>query len=214
MHEIEKINECRGMAGAECHALVANFDGLEKLSVKEKRQIFGNSDVVMTGFAGLAGSVILTEKREEELRSRYSAAFIERVKNQKRIIRQEPFSFSEGITGLYRLSKGGVFAGLWNMAKEACVGLEADLKKIPVKQETIEVCNFFDINPYLLYSEGSCLLLTENGGRLKARLHKMGICSEVIGYTTEKNDRIVTNGEDTRFLEKNYEEELYKVLKQ
>jgi hydrogenase expression/formation protein HypE len=38
------------------------------------------------------------------------------------------------------------------MAEASGVGLEIDLKKIPVRQETIEICEFFGINPYELIS--------------------------------------------------------------
>ena len=176
----------------------------------------------MTGFAGLYGSVILAKEKYDVLRSRYPASFLEGAKEQKRFLRQIPeaapagksddcsaYSFAEkGITGMYLLSKGGVFAGLWNMGKFAGVGLKVYLKRIPIKQETVEICNFFDVNPYRMQSEGSCLLLAENGGRLKSRLWESGIFSEVIGVTTKNNDRVVINGEEKRYLEKYYEDAL------
>ncbi len=180
------------------------------MSEKEKRQQFCNMDVVMVGFAGLSGSITLAEKKYEELRSRYSAAFIQGAKEQK-VLLQLPV-LKKGFAVLYPLSRGGVFAGLWNMAEEACVGLEIDLKKIPIRQETVEICNFFDINPYQLLSEGSFLILSDNGGRLKMELQKKGIISEVIGFTTDNNDRVVINGEEKRFLEKHYDEELEKAM--
>ena len=109
---------------------------------------------------------------------------------------------------MYLLSEGGVFAGLWNLAKAAGVGLKIDLKSIPIRQETVEICNFFVLNPYQMQSEGSCLLLADNGGRVKAGLQEKGIFSEIIGVTTENNDRVVINGEERRYLEKHYEDAL------
>ncbi len=72
----------------------------------------------------------------------------------------------------------------------------------------MEICNFFDVNPYQMQSEGSCLLLADNGGRVKAGLQEKGIFSEIIGVTTENNDRVVINGEERRYLEKHYEDAL------
>lgn len=199
-----------------------NFCGLTEMSEKEKRDRFCNMDIVMTGFAGLRGSVILANRKYSMLRGRYPVAFLEEAKEQQRLLWQIPeaapaeksddgsaYSFAEkSIVAMYLLSKGGVFAGLWNMAKLAGVGLNAYLKSIPIKQETVEICNFFDVDPYRMQSEGSCLLLAENGGRLKARLQKRGIFSEVIGVTTDSNDRVVINGEERRYLEKHYEDAL------
>lgn len=199
-----------------------NFCGLQEMSEKEKRKKFGDMDIVMTGFAGLSGSAILACEKYDQLRSRYPASFLEGAKNRKRFLGQIPeaapagksddcsaYSFSEkGITGMYLLSEGGVFAGLWNLAKAAGVGLKIDLKSIPIRQETVEICNFFDVNPYQMQSEGSCLLLADNGGRVKAGLQEKGIFSEIIGVTTENNDRVVINGEERRYLEKHYEDAL------
>ena len=199
-----------------------NFCGLDKMSEKEKRKKFGNMDIVMTGFAGLRGSVMLAREKYDILRSRYPVSFLEEAKRQETLLRQIPeaapagksddcstyFFSKEGITGMYLLSEGGVFAGLWNMGKQAGVGLKVYCKDIPIKQETVEICNFFDINPYQMFSEGSCLLLAENGCRLKKRLLEQGIFSEVIGFTTENNDRVVINGEEQRYLQKSYAEAL------
>ncbi len=182
-------------------------------------------DIVMTGFAGLYGSVLLALERGKELGSRYPVSFLEGARKQEKLIWQIPEAApagksddcseyflpeaaEENIAGMYLLAEGGVFAGLWNMGKLAGVGLEVWLKKIPVKQETIEICNFFDVNPYHMHSKGSCLLLAENGGRLKSRLAGEGIDSEVIGFTTANNDRVVINGEERRFLEKHYADAL------
>ncbi len=50
----------------------------------------------------------------------------------------------------YSLGEGGVLAGLWKMAEASEIGLFADLRKIPVRQETIEICERFNLNPYKL----------------------------------------------------------------
>lgn len=199
-----------------------SFCGPDEMSAKEKRKKFGNLDIVMTGFAGLYGSVMLAKEKYDVLRNRYPASFLEGAKEQEKLLQQIPeaasagksddcttYSFAEnGIMGAYLLSEGGVFAGLWNMGKLAGIGLKVYLKSIPVKQETVEICNFFDVDPYQMQSEGSCLLLTENGGRLKSCLYGSGISSEVIGITTDNNDRIVINGEERRYLQKQYADAL------
>lgn len=205
-----------------------NFCGLDKMSGKEKRKKFGNMDIVMTGFAGLKGSAILACKKYDVLRSRYPVSFLEGVRSKEELLWQIPeaapagksgdcsaYSFSEkDITAMYLLSEGGVFAGLWNMGKAAGVGLKIYRRDIPVRQETVEICNFFDVNPYQMQSEGSCLLLAESGYRLKKSLQEKGIFSEIIGFTTENNDRVVINGEEERYLEKRYEDALDLVMKE
>lgn len=230
--QLMEIGKEKGLAGRNQALFINSAEGSEKawigaddpeaMSAREKRAMFGEMDVVMTGFAGLHGSVILARDSSEKLRSRYPASFLEEAKAQERQIWQIPeaapagksddpstCSFSgEEIKGMYLLGEGGVFAGLRNMGELAGVGLEIYIKRIPIKQETIEICNFFDVNPYQMFSAGSCLLLSKNGGRLKSRLAGQGIFSEVIGFTRRNNDMIVINGEERRFLERHYRDAL------
>lgn len=197
-----------------------NFRGLDGMSSKERQQKFGDLDIVMTGFAGLRGSVTLACVKCDQLRSRYPESFLEEAKKQERLIWQIPeaapagksddsgeYSFADReITGMYPLSKGGVLAGLWHLGEAAGVGLRVYLEQIPIKQETVEICNFFDVNPYQMQSEGCALLLSENGGRLRLLLRERGIFSEVIGITTRDNDRVILHGEERQFLQKKYED--------
>ena len=91
------------------------------------------------------------------------------------------------------------------------VGLSIDLKKIPVKQETIEICEFFDLNPYELLSGGSLLIAASDGEELGEGLKETGVSAAVIGKTTGSNDKIIRNEEEVRFLEPTKPDEILKV---
>lgn len=56
------------------------------------------------------------------------------------------------------LSEGGIFGALWEMADGAGIGLDVALKRIPIQQETVEICEFFGVNPYQMLSTGRCWL--------------------------------------------------------
>lgn len=112
---------------------------------------------------------------------------------------------------MHDVTEGGVFGALWEMAEASGVGLDIDLKKIPIRQETIEICEVYDINPYLLISSGAMLIGTDHGSRLVEELTRAGIHASVIGYAVEGRDRIVRNGDEKRFLEPPKTDELYKV---
>ena len=77
----------------------------------------------------------------------------------------------------------------------------------------MEICNFFDINPYELMSGGSMLMTSSDGNRLVLSLKEAGIEAAVIGKCTDNNDRVLINGEMRRFLEPSKADELYKVIK-
>lgn len=172
-------------------------------------------DLVVTKWIGLEGSLILAKEREEELRKQLPEEMIETVKGFDKYLSVVPDSriaMEVGVSAMHDVTEGGIFGALWEMAAASGVGLEIDLKKIPVRQETIEVCEVFDINPYMLISSGAMLIGTEHGHQLVEELERAGIHAAVIGYATESNDRVIINGEERRFLEPPKTDELFRVL--
>ena len=105
------------------------------------------------------------------------------------------------------------FGALWELGQCSGVGLEIDLKKIPIRQETIEICEFFDLNPYKLLSGGSLLLAAADGNALVHAIRQAGGEAVIIGRTIDSNDRVLINGEERRFLETTQTDELWNMVK-
>ena len=122
-------------------------------------------DVVASKWIGLEGTVFLVENREKELLARYPARFLGEAQRLERflsVIPEAAVAGKSGVCAMHSVGEGGIFGALWELAEGAGVGLEIDLKKIPVKQETIEICEFFGLNPYELASGGCLLMVSGN----------------------------------------------------
>ena len=50
-----------------------------------------------------------------------------------------------------------------NMAEACNAGFTVDMKKLPILQETIEVCEALELNPYEIASGGCAVLAADNG---------------------------------------------------
>ena len=98
------------------------------------------------------------------------------------------------------------------MAARAGCGLKVDMRCIPLRQETVEICEFFGLNPYHLLSGGALLLATDNGEKLVADLREKGVFAVVIGELVEGNDKVIINSDETRFLESPQADEILTVL--
>ncbi|MBQ2935393.1 MAG: hydrogenase maturation factor [Lachnospiraceae bacterium] len=173
-----------------------------------------NLDIVMTKWIGLEGTIILAKEKEEELLTRYPIPIVKAAQGFDTYLSLIPEAATAMMSGVYTMHdmrSGGVFGALYELAKRMGVGLTVDLKQIPVKQETIEICEFFDLNPYELLSGGSLLIVTANGDKLVEELLEANIFAAVIGKTTDNNDKVVLNEEETRFLEPAKADEIYKV---
>lgn len=119
-----------------------------------------------------------------------------------------------GASALYAMGEGGFLSALWKMAEASEVGLEADFRKVPIRQETIEVCEIFDLNPYKLQADGAVLIGIRGGEALVQRLRNEGFMAEVIGQTNSGNDRLLYSGGSARYLERPAEDELQQLLKE
>lgn len=172
-------------------------------------------DIVMTSFIGLEGMLRIIDEKEAELKERFTPAFIKQIRSYETQIfalREIDAAKAMGDSIIIRqITDGGILAALWNLALEAEAGISADLKKISIKQETIEVCEHYRLNPYQLTSAGCMLMVTSSGEALAEALNRDGVMASVIGKLTDSNDKIIRNGEDVRYIDRPAPDELMKI---
>ncbi|MBQ8558660.1 MAG: hypothetical protein IJ439_01550 [Tyzzerella sp.] len=173
-----------------------------------------NQDIVLLKWIGLEGTFRAMREKEEALSKRFVPTFLNQIKNL------EPQLFSErelfiakefGVSAMHQITSGGILAALWEMAESSNVGLEVDLKKMAIKQETVEVCEFCHLNPYQLTSAGSVLIFTDRGEELVSRFEEEGIQAAVLGRTTMDTARVILGGEEKRFLDRPAPDELLQL---
>ena len=172
-------------------------------------------DVIVTKWIGIEGTSIIAKEKEEELKKRFPAILIDTAKDFDQylsVVPESRIAVEHGVSSMHDITEGGIFGAFWEMASGAGVGLEVDLKKIPIRQETVEICNYFGVNPYQIMSSGSMMIAADDGHELVRKLEQAGIHAVVVGRTNSGNDRILRNGEDVRYLDKPQPDELYKVM--
>ncbi len=169
-----------------------------------KHAIKPGCDIVMTKAVGLEGTALLAEDHEEEFLKRFTSLYIDRAKafiDELSIVPEAAVGMSAGVVAMHDMSEGGVFGALWELGEAGNCGLKVDLRKITVRQETIELTHHLDVNPYLMPSSGSLLMVTSDGLGLVSALEEAGIQASIIGKITEDNDRVIINEDEKRFLE-------------
>lgn len=173
-----------------------------------------DQDIVLLKWIGLEGTFRVMREKEEELSKRFVPTFL----NQIQML--EPEIFSEkalflakdfGVSAMHQITSGGILAALWEFAESSDVGMEVDLKKMSIKQETVEVCEYFHLNPYQLTSAGSVLIATDRGEELVSKFAEKGIQATVLGRTTVDKARVILGGEEKRFLDRPAADELLKI---
>lgn len=165
--------------------------------------------ILLVGYIANEASHRLIQNEKPALKCRFSDRFLllteERTKNASVEYKTIVEIFDR--TGLniekddiMELQDTGIYGGLWEFAEKSSVGLEVYLDKISIMQETVEVFEFLDINPYTYPSKGAWLIRSERAYDLADAFNQMGIKASVIGSETKNNDRVIINNDETRFL--------------
>ena len=178
----------------------------KKEQLLASRSAKAGEEIVLVKWIGMEGTLRIIREEGAALAERFAPGFLNKLED----MRDEIFS-DRAMEIAGRIGEGGILAALWDMAEGAGIGLSVEMKKMTVRQETIEVCEVFHLNPYQLTSTGAVLMVTPKGEELKERLKREGIPAEIIGHTTEGNERIIWGGGEKRFLDRPAPDELARI---
>lgn len=210
-----KIQKCDVYAGNVDDLLIyVNVIGVseKKFSLKDIKE---NTDIVMAGTIAIGITSVLVNLCESRLREKFHDTFVDdclEISEFTDVKKITDIAREQDILYMHHVSDGGVFAAAWEMASAVNLGIEIDIKKIPVWQETIEIAEVFDYNPYMTDGTGAVLIAVKDGTALVEKLKSAGIYADVIGHITSGRDRVVMNGDERRFLEPPRGDEIYNYL--
>ena len=184
--------------------------GAVQMDVRKK---LAGQDIIITKWIGLEGTADLAARNQEGLLTRYPAYLVEEAAAFDRyysILPEAATAVKSGGWTMDDISEGGVFAALWEMAEGAGVGLTIDMKKLPLRQETVEVCEFCNVNPYELRSGGSLIIASPEGTAVVEALAAEGIPAVIVGRFTDSNERLILNEDEVRYMDRPQRDEIYK----
>lgn len=179
-------------------------------------------EIVMAGYTATLGTNLIVDGKGEELKGRFAESYVagSRFPDEACSIRAmvdvvKDCKAEADVVYMHDVSFGGVYGGLWQLGEALKLGVSVDHRNIPVRQETIEICNYFDINPYMLEGTGALLVAARDGKLVADKLTQAGYKAAHIGRLTQNKDRVVVlNAEgEKRFLAPVKGDEIYKVVK-
>lgn len=171
--------------------------------------------IVASKWIGIEGALEIINHKREELKKRFSSNFLEYFEGYEAALsteKEREFSEAFNVKETVYAGEGGIFKALGELSAIAGRGLEVDISKIPVRQEVIEICNFYDISPYEMKSKGLVLMVLEKPEALVDSFMSEGIKAAVIGKIRNDNDKIIINKEAVRYLDKIKQDSIYKIL--
>ncbi len=189
--------------------------------IREKRNIDSKEsekkEIIMTKWAGMEGMLRILSEKKEELSAHFAPAFLREAQNfdiRPKKIKEIEAVREAGADLVLHLGSGGILGALWRLAECNGTGMEVEMKQIPVLQQTIEICEYFRLNPYQLTSAGCFLFTVDDGEQAVKSLEEKGIPARRIGRTIQGKGKIIRNGEEIRYLDRPAPDEIYKIFDQ
>jgi hydrogenase maturation factor len=88
-----------------------------------------------------------------------------------------------GVTAMHDATECGIWGGLYEVAQAAGLGVRVEQEKIVVMDCVLEICKYFDIDPYASISEGTLIIACKphKADEVVEVLAEKGINSSIIG---------------------------------
>ncbi len=160
--------------------------------------------LVVTKDIALEGTAILASELFEELihrgvrtdTLRRAEGFIKEIS----IVKEALISSKDFARAMHDPTEGGLLGGVQEIALASGAGFRLYEEKIPLREETREICEALDIDPLRLISSGSLLISVdkEKTPNLIKRLNEAGIKATVIGELIPPSEGMILirkNGE-------------------
>lgn len=168
-------------------------------------------DLLAVGYAGLKGTSVLTSLFSDKLSGFFPDSFLNRIRAWDSEAPVDPERIErilDSCSAWTEVSRGGILASLWKISEDSGTGLEADACLIPIRQETVEICEFFDLNPYRLLCRNVWIAGTAGSWRILRDIKKLGLPCAVIGTVTTGPARMLKGTAGWRYLERPMPDEL------
>ena len=169
--------------------------------------------VIMTKWAGLEGTSIIATDYYDKLKYKIDENILKSAMDMSgflSVVPESKIALEHGATAMHDVTEGGIFGAVWEVADCSDTGIIIYEDKIPVKNETSEICKAANINPYSLISSGSMIITAFDGDSLVNKLNLAGIEAAIIGEITESG-KYIKSKSGKRPLLTPESDDLYKV---
>jgi len=160
--------------------------------------------LILTKSAGTEGTAILASDRKQQLKKALDVKTLQsaaKFYDQITIVKDAMTAFKTGgVDAMHDPTEGGVAGGIHEMADAARLGVRIYEEKIPIRPETDQICQHFQIDALQLISSGALLVSAkpDYADEIVRALERESIQASLIGeFLKDSSERTLTgkNGE-------------------
>ena len=153
--------------------------------------------LILTKSAGIEGTAILANDREQELKETMSSSMLQAAKGffgQISVVKDALIACKTGgVHAMHDPTEGGVAGGIHEMADASNVGVKVIEEVIKVEPETAHICSHLQIDPLQLIGSGALVISAEakSASQIVNNLKREGVQASIIGEFTENSENRV-----------------------
>ena len=160
--------------------------------------------LILTKGAGIEGTAILASEAYDQLRRRMDESLLRsavKFYDKISVVEDAVLAFNVGgVNAMHDPTEGGIAGGIHEMADAANLGVKVFEEEIPTAQETLEICNLFQIDPLQLISSGALLISADpnSADEILEELGNHGIQAAIIGeFLEDPKERLLISPDGT-----------------
>lgn len=215
IYQLEKLS---GEAGFECSRdlideLAAFADVPGCLSTEEECRIKREDDIVVVGTIALAGTSMIAGHAQKELAGYFPSHFL---KSAMALREGDIVDITEAAASehcVIPIVEGGMYRALSRLWDICGYGFEIDYDSVPVSQETIEICEYYDIDPWSLLSSDAFIVVTDNAYKTVRDFTGAGIPAVAVGTMRCDKDKVIRHAQDRSLLNRPGEDGVITYIK-
>jgi hydrogenase maturation factor len=163
-------------------------------------------DLIMTKSSAIEATAIIALEKEKELKGHLGNKLLARAKNYLynpgiSVVKEASVVSSiKEVHALHDPTEGGIATGIFEMATASGLGVEVHYDKIPISEETLKLCESYDVDPLGTFASGSLLIAVSPSvsKSVISKLSAVGIKAARIGVMMPQEEglRLKRNGEN------------------
>ncbi len=177
----------------------------ESFKARVRSDLRSGADVrlVTAGYVGLYGAALIAQKRKKELCAHFYWESVEAASEANRFAEVNKGLIAKldpAASKVFYISDDGFLSCLWRALSELRLGAQVDMEAVPIKQETVEICEYFSLDPYKIPSVGAALIVSYEADEVCRIMREAKVAASVVGTLDTGNDRILKHRGVKSFL--------------
>lgn len=159
-------------------------------------------DIILLGNIGLAGSAYIGNTYGDKLKKVFPEWFVNKAVKLYSVefdfyrLQQLLLEKDASVICTIPVLEGGMYRALYQLWKKLECGFEVDYGLVAVSQITIELCEYYDLDPWGLLSGKCHIIVAEHGHKLARKLSTEFDGVQVVGRLLKSKDKLIIHREN------------------